>query len=183
MKNGFEEIDYTIKKSRQAKRWRIAVHRDASVILTMPARASFKSARRLIEDKADWIRSALARVRQDPRHVPADSLAADYARHKEAARALVLAGLKRYNMNYGFPLGRVAIRRARTRWGSCSGQGNLNFNYQILRLPAHLADYVLVHELCHLGELNHSPRFWKLVSQTIPDYKKIRRELKGLRLN
>jgi len=60
----------------------------------------------------------------------------------------------------------------------CLSKGNLNFNYKIIYLKPYLADYLIVHELCHLGELNHSKRFWALVSKTISDYAKISKELK-----
>lgn len=81
-------------------------------------------------------------------------------------------------MYYGVTWGRVTIRNTVSRWGSASRAGNLNFNYRVLFLPPHLAEYVLVHELCHLRELNHSPRFWALVAETIPDWKERRRALR-----
>lgn len=100
--------------------------------------------------------------------------------HKESARALVHQKLLHFNAFYGFEFNRVAIRNQRSRWGSCSKQGNLNFNYKIVLLPEHLADYIIVHELCHLQEMNHSPKFWELVAQTIPDYTARRKQLRGL---
>lgn len=74
--------------------------------------------------------------------------------------------------------GKIFIKNSRTRWGSCSSKGNLNFNYRLSLLPAHLAHYVIVHELCHLREFNHSQRFWDLVALTVPEYKACREELK-----
>src|SRR6185369_1027600 len=103
-------------------------------------------------------------------------------RHREAARVLVHAQLSHFNSFYNFSYGRVSIKDTKSRWGSCSKRGNLNFNYKILFLPPHLADYLIVHELCHLKEFNHSPRFWSLVGQTVPDHKAIRRELRQTRL-
>jgi predicted metal-dependent hydrolase len=100
-----------------------------------------------------------------------------YLRHKEDARNVVKARLSYYNAHYGFSFGRVAIRDQRSRWGSCSSRGNLNFNYRVLFLPEHLLDLVIVHELCHLREMNHSADFWALVAQTIPDHKERRRLL------
>ena len=83
-----------------------------------------------------------------------------------------------FNAFYGFKIKRIAIKNQSTRWGSCSSLGNLNFNYKIIYLRPELADYLIVHELCHLGELNHSKRFWALVSKTMPKYVNINKELK-----
>jgi len=67
--------------------------------------------------------------------------------------------------------GRITIKSQKCRWGSCSARGNLNFNWRIVMAPERVVDYVVVHELCHLLELNHSRRFWALLAQVIPDYK------------
>ncbi len=101
-----------------------------------------------------------------------------YLRHKERARALVCGRLERFNALYGFRYGRIFIKNLKRNWGSCSEKGNLNFNYKIAFLPAHLADYVVAHELCHLAEFNHSPRFWALLERAIPDHRAHRRELR-----
>ena len=108
----------------------------------------------------------------------AKSTRAKYFQHKGVARVLVQRKLEQFNTVYNFKIGRVSIRNQRSRWGSCSRLGNLNFSYKIVLLPEELADYLIVHELCHLGEFNHSPRFWALVARTIPDYKARRRALK-----
>ena len=73
---------------------------------------------------------------------------------------------------------KINIKNQKTRWGSCSKKGNLNFNYKIALLPQHLADYIIVHELCHLGEFNHSRSFWNLVAKVFPEYLGIRNELR-----
>lgn len=100
------------------------------------------------------------------------------SQHAETARALVQERLTHYNQFYNFTYGTVRIKSQTTRWGSCSNKGNLNFNYKIVHLPAHLVDYIVVHELCHLGQFNHSHKFWDLVAKTLPDYEKLRNELK-----
>ncbi|MEI6280835.1 MAG: M48 family metallopeptidase [bacterium] len=102
----------------------------------------------------------------------------DYKRHKETARALAHARVAYFNTFYNFPVRRISIRNTKTRWGSCSQKGNLNFNYKILFLPALMTDYIIVHELCHLKEFNHSQNFWDLVAKIIPEHKVIRKELK-----
>jgi predicted metal-dependent hydrolase len=84
-----------------------------------------------------------------------------------------------FNQIYGFVVKRISVRDQRSRWGSCSKKGNLNFNYRIVLLPPKVADYIIVHELCHLGEFNHSKRFWGLVAKAVPDYKQLKKELRG----
>lgn len=97
-----------------------------------------------------------------------------YLKHKEQARVLAHERIAHYNTFYNFKVNRISIKNTKSRWGSCSKKGNLNFNYKIALLPAELADYVIVHELCHLAEFNHSQKFWDLVEKTIPNYKIIR---------
>ncbi len=101
-----------------------------------------------------------------------------YLTHKEAARALVHARLAFFNAHYQHPLRKVFIKNLKSRWGSCSSRGNLNFNYKIVFLPPAVADYIVVHELCHIKHFNHSAEFWALVEQTTPRYKDLRRALR-----
>jgi predicted metal-dependent hydrolase len=103
----------------------------------------------------------------------------DYLKHKESARALVAERVLHFNKIYQHSYNKIAIRNQKTRWGSCSSKGNLNFNYKILFLPEALRDYVIVHELCHLKEFNHSKKFWDLVAVAIPDHSEVRKELKS----
>ena len=98
----------------------------------------------------------------------------------EKARALVQAKLEYWNQFYKFKYNRVAIKSHKGRWGSCSRLKNLNFNYKIIFLPEALADYLVVHELCHLRELNHGARFWDLVARAIPDCNRRRGELRKM---
>lgn len=102
----------------------------------------------------------------------------NYLNHKEQARVLVHARLTHFNRFYDLPLRKVFIKQHKSRWGSCSERGNLNFNYQILFLPPWLIDYIIVHELCHLKEFHHGEAFWALVAQTLPNHKALRGELR-----
>ena len=101
-----------------------------------------------------------------------------YLEYKETARSIVVSRLEHFNQHYNFKFGKISIRNQKSRWGSCSSKGNLNFNYKIALLPPYLADYVIVHELCHIGQFNHSQKFWDLVGETLPDYEKLVLELK-----
>jgi len=105
------------------------------------------------------------------------------AEFKERARSLAQERLSHFNQFYGFEIKKVSIKNQKTRWGSCSKKGNLNFNFKILFLPAKLQDYIIVHELCHLQELNHSSHFWGLVAQTFPDWRGLKKELRASVLN
>lgn len=101
-----------------------------------------------------------------------------YIAHKEIARAMIFERLSYFAPLCGVTYKRVAIRDTRRCWGSCSSLGNLNFSYKLLFIPQCLADYVIVHELCHLKELNHSQKFWDEVEKIMPDYQT---HVKGLR--
>ena len=106
-----------------------------------------------------------------------------YLDHKEEARHVVHALIHEYNRHYRVPLRKVFIKDHKTRWGSCSERGNLNFNYRILFLPQELQAYVVVHELCHLVHFNHKAEFWQLVAQTVPAYKALRRAVRRIRIS
>ena len=75
-------------------------------------------------------------------------------------------------------VGRITIRNQKTRWGSCSAKGNVNFNYQLYYMPPELMDYVIVHELAHRRHMDHSALFWAEVKRYCPDYKVYRNQLK-----
>jgi predicted metal-dependent hydrolase len=103
---------------------------------------------------------------------------AHFKNHQEVARLLIHERLAHFAPLCGVVYKRVAVRNQRRRWGSCSSLGNLNFNYRLIFLPAHLCDYVIVHELCHLKEMNHGPNFWAEVEKVMPDYKASEAELR-----
>ncbi|MBX5436796.1 MAG: M48 family metallopeptidase [Alicyclobacillaceae bacterium] len=90
---------------------------------------------------------------------------------RRQARADLEARVAHWSARTGLVPSSIRVRDQRTRWGSCSTQGNLNFNWRLVMAPPAAADYVVVHELCHLREMNHSPRFWRLVESVLPDYR------------
>lgn len=174
-----ESVSYALQKRRGVKKMTLSVRRDGTITLTVPWWVSQRAAAHYIEEKRSWLTEALAHARARG-GLSCKEQDEHYKQHKEAARAFVQERLPVLNEHYGFSWGRVAIRKNSTSWGSCSSKRNLNFDYRILFLPKHLQDYILVHELCHLKEMNHSPRFWNLVAQVIPDYKRHRAELRSI---
>jgi hypothetical protein len=135
-------------------------------------------------EKWEWVRKTLARFSALPDWQKKKYTRRDYLVNKEQARELIENRLIYFRQLYHHlevqlpSLGRIAIRDQKSRWGSCSRRGNLNFNYKLLWLPAELQDYIVVHELCHLQELNHSKRFWALVAKVLPNYKEVKKRLK-----
>jgi predicted metal-dependent hydrolase len=183
-----QTIEYTLKISKRSRSLRISIHPDGDVIVSVPRLMKFGFfVDNFVKRKAEWI---LAKQE----HFKSLGLAnfvkktksekrAEYLKNKEVARVLVEKKVAEYNKFYNYKIGRIAIRNQRTRWGSCSKKGNLNFNYKLALIPEKLADYIVVHEICHLGELNHSKRFWDLVARTIPDHRALRAELNKIGIN
>lgn len=174
-------VHYTLKRSARAKYMKLSVHPGGEVVLTAPRSMTLVEIERFVTSKHAWLARSVARMRQ-MRALPV-SLAGRagrraYLQHKEESRKFILGRLSYWNQAYRFSYSRIAIKNTKRLWGSCSRKGNLNFSYTLLFLPRELADYVIVHELCHLKEHNHSPRFWALVRQALPDFGARRAELR-----
>ena len=174
-----KSIDYTFKISRRARRMRLAVYCDGNFVVTAPQSMDQNLVEQFIFKKAQWIIDKLEYFKKFPGRFIRGSSRKDFLLHRERALTLAENRIKYFNEIYYFKFNKINIRNQKTRWGSCSKKGNLNFNYKIALIPPRLSDYIIVHELCHLGEFNHSPRFWNLVAQTVPDYMKIRREIRN----
>lgn len=146
-------------------------------MVTKPRRVPLWAVRRFVTAKQGWIATARARRQTSPIPEVLERSHEHYLAHREAARALLTERADHWAARLGCRYRRLSVRRVASRWGSCSHGGNLSFNYKLLFLPERLVDYVVVHELCHLRELNHSPRFWALVGEALPDYERLRTEL------
>lgn len=173
-----QKVIYTLRKSKRARRMRLAVYCDGSIVVTTPFDFQETLVERFIREKSSWLFSKIAFFQQFQGNKIARYSQDDYLRYKQVAYELAVRKVNHFNAAHQFNFNRINIRNQKTRWGSCSKRGNLNFNYKIVLLPERLADYIIVHELCHLKEFNHSKKFWNLVAQTIPDYSRIRDDLK-----
>ncbi len=173
-----QEMHYMLRVSRRARRMRLTVYRDARVVVAVPRGMDTAAAERFVVGKARWILEKLKRFRQLPVGIVTGGTRLDFLKHKENALILVHGRVAHFNRMYGLSFKKISIKNQRTLWGSCSKKGNLAFNYKIALLPPALADYIIVHELCHLAEFSHSRIFWNLVGQAIPDPKAMRRALR-----
>lgn len=171
-------IPYTLKVSRDAKHMRMSISRNATLQVTIPTFLSIQKAESLLQQKSSWILSTLNRYKSLPKPQSKAASYLEYQKHKNAAIKFVNQRIPELNSYYKLTYNKVNIKNHKTLWGSCSKKGNLNFNYRIILLPQKLADYIIVHELCHLQEFNHSKKFWDLVAITVPDHKLLRAELK-----
>lgn len=165
-----EAVSYKIKKHHKSRRLRITINALGEVVVTIPRYAPFALGRAFANKHAQWVEGHIHTA--TPRLEYREGLTAKehFKKYQAQARQLIHSKLVYWNNQYGFTYGSVTIRNQASRWGSCSRQNNLNFNYRLILLDDALVDYVIVHELCHLQEHNHSKQFWKLVAQTIPDY-------------
>lgn len=175
-----ETVAYRLKKNARARRMRLTVHCDGSVVITTPYGFYEALAERFIREKADWLISKIAAYKNIAPVVRRGR--ADYLKNKEAARELIEERAGYFAEKLGLEYNRISIRNQKTCWGSCSRRKNLNFNYKILFLSEKAQDYIIVHELCHLKEFNHSKKFWALVAGLAPGYKEIRKELRGSKI-
>ena len=174
-------INYTLKTSTKAKRLRLTITPHKGLIATRPERMSQNIVENFILKKANWVIRKLDQLNGDKIKTNLfQGASKSYKVNKQIAEKFIQERVLALNKNYGFTFQRVCVKNQKTRWGSCSKKGNLNFNYKILFLPQELSDYILIHELCHLKELNHSKSFWKLVAQSTPNYSAKRKLLKKL---
>ena len=151
----------------------IEVDREGKVTVRAPYSCEKKRIDRFLLEKENWIRQKVklqkenAMKRQEKREMPE----AEKKYYRNLAREVLGARTGYYTRKMGVTYGRISIREQKTRWGSCSSEGNLNFNCRLLFVPDRIVDYVVIHELAHRRFMNHSKAFWKEVEKYMPDYK------------
>ena len=173
-----ESLKFTLKRSTRARRIRLTLHPNGELVVTVPERLPTTRIDAFIETQRDWILHQRARLERQPAESLPELTRAHFLAHKATALLHVQGLIDAIARIHVFTYREVSIKRLRKRWGSCSRRGNLNFNYALLFLPHHVAEYVVVHELCHLRQLNHSTAFWREVESILPDYRERRARLR-----
>ena len=154
----------------------IQVTESGQILVRAPRRCQRTEIEKLLREHHSWIQKQQKQrisSQNEKKMITPQMRENGYAQAKTVFPARAAFFAARMGVNYG----RITIREQKTRWGSCSSKGNLNFNWKLTLMPAELLDYVVVHELAHRIEMNHSPRFWRVVEQQLPDYRQRRRQL------
>ena len=160
----------------------IQVNSDLSVTVRAPRSASEKDIEEILKKKEAWISKHIEKIKKTKERLEAEPTE-KLTREKvialaEEALKVIPAKVEYFAKVIGVTYGKITIRNQKTRWGSCSSKGNLNFNCLLMLAPPEVLDYVVVHELCHRKQMNHSKAFWSEVEKVLPDYKEARKWLK-----
>jgi predicted metal-dependent hydrolase len=184
-------LEYELKKSK-GRNLRIQVRPGGILVVYRPRLMPIFFVNKFLKQKEQWIREKIELQKSKsvtPRRQDKRTVRKEYLEKKELARVLVNEKLifwkKYYFENFGinFEWKKVAIKNSTTRWGSCSSKKNLNFSFRILEIPEAQQDYLIVHELSHLLQMNHSKNFWNLVQMGNPNHVTLRREMKKINLS
>lgn len=160
----------------------IQINQDLSIVVRAPRRVSQREIDNFVKEKEPWINKHLKQIRE--RNEINEITPIDYLSEKEIkelgdkALEFIPERVRYFAGIIGVSYGRITIRNQKTRWGSCSSKGNLNFNCLLMLTPPEVIDYVIVHELCHRKEMNHSRAFWNEVGRVLPNYKECEKFLK-----
>ena len=152
---------------------------DGSLLVRAPLRLPKKEIDRVLQEKSAWIEKHLAQVENANRAAEEEPLSMEDIRAlADKALQVIPPRVGEFARRMGVSYGRITIRNQTGRWGSCSGEGNLNFNCLLMLAPLEVVDYVIVHELAHRKQMNHSPAFWQEVARELPEYSACRGWLK-----
>ena len=152
----------------------VQIRADGTVIARAPLRMPKDRILCFLSEKASWIRMQQGRMQEREKMRQQARIHLDAAQEKELrerARSVLAQRTAYFARQIGVTYGRITVRDQKTRWGSCSQAGNLNFNFRLILAPPEVLDYVVVHELCHRRQMNHSAQFWQEVAQVLPDYR------------
>ena len=170
-----DSFTYTLIRSSR-KTISIQVTPEGAVVVRCPRRMKEAEIQRFLSEKSPWIEKHLTIIAARPRlpKFTPEELRGLALQAKETLPPRVALFARQMGVTYG----RITIRSQHSRWGSCSAKGNLNFNCLLMLTPDDVIEYVVVHELCHRKEMNHSLRFWAEVERVLPRYRESRRWLK-----
>lgn len=174
-------MEVNIQIIRSARRTlSLEITRSGQVIIRAPKQMPEAEIQKFVRDKSGWLEKHLQKRETEQEALKEAGTFTDEEIEKmiRLAKQVIPDKVAYYARLMGVTYGRISIRRQKTRWGSCSREGNLNFNCLLTMAPPEVVDYVVVHELSHRREMNHSPRFWAQVENVIPDYRKPRKWLK-----
>lgn len=177
-----EQGEIHIQVIRSARRSLGLEVRDAHTVLArIPARVPDRELKAFVENHRDWIleKTAVMEEREEHRKTTPAPLPEDLSKTDRMKIQLKIGKrVRHYCEVMGVKVGLVTVKNQKTRWGSCSAKGNVNFNYQLAFLPEELLDYVVIHELAHRRHMDHSKAFWAEVEKYCPDYRERRARLK-----
>ena len=161
----------------------IQVNSDLSVTVRAPYSASEKDIEEILKKKEAWISRHIEKIKKTKERFEAEPTE-KLTREKvialaEEALKVIPERVEYFAKVIGVTYGKITVRNQKTRWGSCSSKGNLNFNCLLMLAPPEVLDYVVVHELCHRKQMNHSKAFWLEVEKVLPNYKEVRKWLKA----
>ncbi len=174
----FENAEVTVIKS---KRKTISIQiKPNEVIVRVPTRMKQNEIEKFVETKRNWIEKHLQSVSEKQKHLQNTEPYTEEEIRSFVAKAkeIISPKVEFYANKIGVTYNRITIRCQRTRWGSCSSKGNLNFNCLLVLLPDEIIDSVVVHELCHRKQMNHSAKFYAEIDKVFPNYNRCRQWLK-----
>ena len=160
----------------------IQVNSNLSVTVRASRSVSEKDIEEILKKKEAWISKHIEKIKETKERVEAEPTE-KLTREKvialaEEALKVIPERVEYFAKVIGVTYGKITVRNQKTRWGSCSSKGNLNFNCLLMLAPPEVLDYVVVHELCHRKQMNHSKAFWLEVEKVLPNYKEVRKWLK-----
>ena len=174
------DIEYTVKRSRR-RTISVEISDDATVVVRSPKWVPLYEIERFVNANRKWIEDHRAKVVKR-NEVTTEVIAItpnELAALADLAEAYIPERVSYYADILGVSYSKITIRKQKTLWASCSAKGNLSFNCLLMKVPENIRDYVIVHELCHRFEMNHSAAFWKHVAEVMPDYRESRKWLRG----
>ncbi|MBP3482134.1 MAG: M48 family metallopeptidase [Alistipes sp.] len=170
--------EITLSKSLRARRISISVRPSGAVRLSYPHLVATRQALAFLESKVEWIEDTRRRLADKYSERPTFT-AEETEAMRAAAKRTLPQRVEFFARKFGFRYGRVTIRAARSKWGSCTSENNISLSLFLMALPEHLRDYVIIHELCHTVHHNHSPKFHALADRCMGgNEKELRRELR-----